>query len=82
MTAGERLVSLSGLLTGTAAAHLLAIVTGGGSGMIVNDGIAVEMAPMEVEALLADAPIVAELQDTATLVEVVSAEPIIVEICE
>ena len=40
---------------------LLAIVTGGGSGMIVNDGIAVEMAPMEVEALLADVPIVAEL---------------------
>ena len=82
MTAGEGHASLSGLLTGTAAAHLLAIVTGGGSGMIVNDGIAVEMAPMEVEALLADAPIVAELQDTATLVEVASAEPITVEICE
>lgn len=82
MTAGERLVALSGLLTGTAAAHLLAVVTGGGSGTIVNDGIAVEMTPMEVEALLADVPVVAELQDTAALIEIASAEPIIVEICE
>lgn len=81
MTAGERLVLLSGLLTGTALAHLLAIATSGG-GTVVNDGIMVEVARMEVEALLADTPITIELQDTALLVEVVSVEPIIVEILE
>ncbi len=72
MTTGARLVSLSALPSGTAMAHLMAITTGGaGPGLIVNDGIATELQCASFEAILSDAPIVAEIQDQAVFVEVV-----------
>lgn len=69
MTTGARLVSLSGLSSGTAMAHLLAI-TAGGAGVVVNDGISTEIRLASIEALLSDVPIVAELQDQSVVVEV------------
>lgn len=69
MTTGARLVSLSGLSSGTAMAHLLAITTGG-AGVVVNDGISAEVHVAAIEAILSDVPIVAELQDLSVSVEV------------
>lgn len=69
MTTGARLVSLSGLSSGTAMAHLLAITTGDGV-VVVNDGISTEIRLASIEALLSDVPIVAELQDLSVSVEV------------
>jgi len=39
MTTGEKIVELSGLSTGTAMDHLLAIITGGGTGDVLVEAI-------------------------------------------
>lgn len=82
-TTGQQLVTLSGLLTGSALSHLLAISGGTGSGLIVNDGIdvtvemdpyTVELQAMDVEAEVSTDPVVVEVADTSIEVEVVSVQ--------
>lgn len=78
MTAADLLIVKSSLLTGTAAAHLLSALALG-SGVIVNDGIYVEVTDMtievEVELTLIEAVIDTdatelELEDQSITIEV------------
>lgn len=83
MTTGERLVLLSGLSSGSALEHLAAISeTGGpGSGVIVSDGLLLELAPMLIDLTLSDAPVEAALED-APLVAELDDNPIEIEVLE
>lgn len=83
-TAATLLVALSGLGTATAGAHLVAAQSGGGgpgSGVIVSDGIAVEVAQMEIDAVVADAPVELALAD-APVVLALEDSPIEIEVTE
>lgn len=79
MTAWAALLAASSLPSGTAWQLLNAPRTG--TGVVVNDGIAAEVAPMEVFAEVQDAPEIVEVADTA-IEAVVAAGPIEVEIPE
>lgn len=72
MTAWEALRAASTLVVGTAW-ELLTSPKTGGAGLVINDGVHVEVAAMEVEATVADAAITAELADTAVVAEVSTA---------
>jgi hypothetical protein len=79
MTAWAALLAASSLSSGTA--WQLLNSPRQGSGVVVNDGIAAEVAAMEVVAEMQDAPTVAEVLDTA-IDAVVTVGPIEVEISE
>lgn len=79
MTAWEILTSNSTLPSGTAWQHLNSQGGGGGSGVIVNDGIDVEVNTMNVEIELdastleieaADAPVAVEFANESIVLEV------------
>lgn len=86
-TTGEQLVQLSGLLTGSAMAHLLAIQAGDGD-IIYSDGVAVtvdfapyaaEVDTMQVDVEVELSPVLAEVQDTPIAIEL-ALSPIELEI--
>jgi hypothetical protein len=78
MTAWDLLLEKSSIAVGTAWQHLTSALQLG-TGLVINDGVYVEIQNMEVEATLEDAGIVveitenevfAEIQDTAITIEV------------
>lgn len=78
MTAWANLLAKSSIAVGTAWDHLTSILTGG-SGVVVNDGIAVEVAEMVVEATVEDlavdasvdiSPVEAQVEDNPIIAEV------------
>lgn len=86
MTAWAQLILHSTLPSGTAWAHLNA-QEAGGTGVVVNDGIEIELGPMslevevlmqDVEAEVADEPIIVEVEDAPVEVSLV-ADPIELE---
>lgn len=90
MNAWQKLLAASQLAAGTAWQLLSNPKTGIGGGIIVNDGVEVEVGQdpfsveidtMQIDVELAALELVAEIQDTALEVEV-AAEPIEVEITE
>lgn len=87
MTAWAQLILRSTLPSGTAWQHLNA-QEAGGTGVVVNDGIAVELdfAPIDMEVLMQDVeaevqdePVVVEIEDAPVEVEL-AADPIEMEI--
>lgn len=78
MNAGQYLLAKSSLASGTAAAHLLSLIATG-SGLVVNDGIDVELSTMQITVELDDSPVSVEIADTPVEVELSTTE-IIVEI--
>lgn len=87
MTAWAKLLACSQLLAGTAW-QLISSPKTGGTGLVVNDGVAVEIeidaaqaevADMQIEVAVNAAPVTAEVQQDAVAVEVATA-PIEVEI--
>lgn len=79
MTAWTKLLACSQLTSGTAW-ELISAPKTGGAGVVVNDGISVEVATMEIE-IEVQAEVEVELQLNPVEVEV-STAPIEVEICE
>lgn len=79
MTAWQKLLACSQLLAGTAW-QLISNPKTGGAGVVMNDGISVEVASMEIDVEV-QAEIEVELQLNPVEVEV-STAPIEVEICE
>lgn len=87
MTAWEKLLAASSLLAGTAW-QLIGSPKTGGAGLVVNDGVAVELSdaslyaeiePMQIEVELAEPTVTVDLADMAITAEI-SPEPIEVEI--
>jgi len=81
VNAGEKLVLLSGLLSGSALIHLIAAQSGSGFGLVVSDGIAVDISlnpylvdlpTMDIDVQVSIDPVEAEVPDNAIEVEVVS----------
>lgn len=64
MTAWDKLIANSALETGTAWEHLQNQQGGAGFGVVVNDGIEVELMDMELEAVVDDG-IDVEINDTS-----------------
>lgn len=60
MTAWDRLLAKSSLAVGTAWEHLASLLAGG-SGIVVSDGIAVEVTEMAVDATVEDTPVEASV---------------------
>ncbi len=60
MTAWSELLANSALPSGTAW-ELLTSPAAGGTGTVVNDGITVDIVSADLEALLADEPIIVEI---------------------
>ena len=77
MTAWDSLKAASSLLVGNA----WTLISNPRTGVVVNDGITVELGTMQVDVELQDSPITAEVVDTSYVVEV-STQVIEVEICE
>lgn len=90
MTAWQKLLAASQLLAGTAWELISNPKTGTGGGVIVNDGVEVEISQEAVIAEIEPMDIELELEETSVKVEVVTenieveleSAPIEVEICE
>lgn len=82
MNAGQYLIANSSLASGTAAQHLLNQILGGGStGLIVNDGIDVEVSLMALDVELDDQTIEVSI-DTEVIELEVNDNTITVEVDE
>lgn len=78
MNAGEYLLLKSSLTSGSAADHLLSAISSG-DGLIINDGVMVEVSTVTVISQIDDIPILVEVSDHSIGIPLKSSE-IIVEI--
>ena len=90
MNAWQKLLAASQLAAGTAWQLISNPKLGTGGGVIVNDGIAIELAdnsiqievtPMQIEVEVSSAEVIAEVQDQTIVVEL-NTTPIEVEVTQ